>query len=332
MNRLLGVYRMVVRLAALSLLPLALVMALSPRYDWAARATAAVMAVVYRPVRFPAFARDRDRSCTLAEAWSEVAPKGNGNENLNRIARGIRRVSLDGGLEQVETTLGRFWIPVTDRFALAGVVAEQEEDEYGAAASVQPGNVVLDCGANAGVFTRIALARGASRVVAIEPAPWGVECLRRTFAEEIKAGRVVVYPKGVWDRNDRLELTIAPGMATTAASVALGARGATSVWVPLTTIDAMATELRLERVDFIKMDIEGAEPNALRGALHTVEQFHPRMAISLEHRHSDPETIPALARQLWPDYQVESGSCSNMKGHLQPVVMYARPANRTASR
>src|SRR5260370_17207178 len=36
--------------------------------------------------------------------------------------------------------------------------------------------------------------------------------------------------------------------------------------LPLTTIDKIVSELALDRVDFIKMDIEGAEPNALRGA------------------------------------------------------------------
>ena len=42
------------------------------------------------------------------------------------------------------------------------------------------------------------------------------------------------------------------------------------VELPLTTIDKMVSELNLARVDFIKMDIEGAEPNALRGGRGTI--------------------------------------------------------------
>jgi hypothetical protein len=94
----------------------------------------------------------------------------------------------------------------------------------------------------------------------------------------------------------------------------------------------MVTELRLQRVDFIKMDIEGAEPNALRGALQTVQRFHPRMVISLEHRQTDPETIPTLTRQLWPDYSFECGPCTNLSDHLQPVVMFARHVQDAGSR
>ena len=71
--------------------------------------------------------------------------------------------------------------------------------------AVRPGDVVLDCGANVGVYTRHALEAGARLVVAIDPAPENIECLRRNFSEEIKAGRVVVYPKGVWDKDEVLQ-------------------------------------------------------------------------------------------------------------------------------
>ena len=49
--------------------------------------------------------------------------------------------------------------------------------------------------------------------------------------------------------------------------------------VPLTTIDKMVTELNLQRVDVIEMDIEGAERQVLTGTRATIAQFTPRMAI-----------------------------------------------------
>ena len=309
---------------------LALVMLLAPGSDWGWQARVSVTAAIFRPVRFVPFAQSRDSRCTLADAWREAVPE---SAILGRsIERNIRPVRGDGDLEEIDTPDGRWWIPAGDRLSFAEELAEQSQEEYGTdLRGVQPKDVVLDCGANVGVFTRQALRHGASKVVAIEPAPWALECLRRNFGDEIRTGRVLLYPKGVWDREDTLELNIPPGMASTAATVALHQAQGKVFQVPLTTIDRMVAELKLERVDFIKMDIEGAEPNALRGAVETVGYFHPRMAISLEHRPTDPETIPSLTRQLWPDYRAECGVCTNMKDHLQPVVMFARELPNSAA-
>jgi FkbM family methyltransferase len=75
---------------------------------------------------------------------------------------------------------------------------------------VRQGDIVLDAGANVGVFTRKALWAGAAKVIAIEPGPENLECLRRNFAAEIADGRVVLYPKGIWDKDDVLKLSIDP--------------------------------------------------------------------------------------------------------------------------
>jgi FkbM family methyltransferase len=316
-------FRAAARVAALCFALLALVMLLAPRYDWAWQARATATAAFFRPLRFVPFAQSRDPRCSLADAWREAVPET--GILARSIERSVRPVRTDRDLEEIDTPDGRWWIPAGDRLSFAEELAEQSQEEYGTdLRGVEPHDVVLDCGANVGVFTRQALRRGASKVVAIEPSPWALECLRRNFEEEIRAGRVLLYPKGVWDHDDTLELNIPPGMASTAATVALDRPPGKVFHVPLTTIDRMVAELKLERVDFIKMDIEGAEPNALRGAVETVGHFHPRMAISLEHRPTDPEVIPSLTRQLWPDYRVECGVCTNMKEHLQPVVMFAR--------
>jgi FkbM family methyltransferase len=71
---------------------------------------------------------------------------------------------------------------------------------------VQRDDIVLDVGACIGTWTRQALDRGARLVIAIEPTPSSVECLKRNLAREIAGGQVVVYPKGIWDLEGALTL------------------------------------------------------------------------------------------------------------------------------
>jgi FkbM family methyltransferase len=181
---------------------------------------------------------------------------------------------------------------------------------------------VLDCGANVGVYTRESLKNGAKLVVAIEPAPENIECLRRNFAPEITAGRVIVYEKGVWDKDDMLVMEVDPQNSAADSFVILRPGDVATKKLPLTTIDKLVAELKLERVDFIKMDIEGAEQRALEGARGTLEKYHPRMALSAYHVPSDPERIPALVRAAWPNYSMECGPCAEANGRVRPDVLY----------
>jgi hypothetical protein len=95
-----------------------------------------------------------------------------------------------------------------------------------------------------------------------------------------------------------------------------------SVLVPLTTIDKLVAELKLPRVDFIKMDIEGAELNALAGGAATIKQFKPRMSIATEHKIDDEVTIPKAVRGIRGDYKLACGPCEAAGGYIRPSVLY----------
>ena len=215
------------------------------------------------------------------------------------------------GYELVDTSRGQYW---TSRHEpLVGfLLAEQETEIYGDALhGVRPGDIVLDCGADIGVYTRTALFRGAKLVVAIEPAPSSVDALRRTIQREIAEGRVIVYPKGVWDKVDTLDLEVSNGGTMSGSSlVTHDTMRPSKIKVPLTTIDLLVEELHLPRVDFIKMDIEGAEKWALRGGTQTIAKFRPRMALSTEHFPDDAIAIPRTVKTIRPDYDFEPSAAS----------------------
>ena len=72
-----------------------------------------------------------------------------------------------------------------------------------------------------------------------------------------------------------------------------------------THIAAMALDdlLNGECVDLIKLDVEGGEIDALKGASKTIEHCRPIMAISIYHRPTDLWEIPKLLRTLCKGYQ-----------------------------
>jgi len=249
--------------------------------------------------------------------------------DLRRFGAGAR-ISLKAqdakfDIQQFSTGGRDFWIKRTgetkDGKELLGYLLA----EHGWMASVngkdhvKPGDIVLDCGAHVGVFTDMALRRGAGRVVAIEPDPTNLECLRRNFPSEIASGRVIIVPKGVWNQEQIITLYI--GAANSGSNSMLLDQNKGKVEVPVTTVDHLVEELHLPRVDFIKMDIEGAEREALRGATRTLSSFLPGLMLDSYHRLDDMQVLPAIIRQANPRYSMICGPCEET---FRPHVTYYR--------
>ena len=280
----------------------------------------------YAPARLAAIvALGRSPVCPFSRAIQSADELNKEIAYKDRILSSSKLLEKDpAGFHLWETTShGRFWIPEGSDYVLPFNLAEQERKIYGVGErDVQAGDIVLDCGANVGVYTRESLKNGAKLVVAIEPAPENIECLRRNFTAEIAAGRVILYEKGVWDKDEMLVMRVDPQNSAADSFIIQRPGAVQTKQLPLTTIDKLVAELKLERVDFIKMDIEGAEQRALQGARGTLEKYHPRMALSAYHVPSDPERIPALVRAAWAGYRMDCGPCAEANGHVRPDVLY----------
>ncbi len=290
-------------------------------------AIAAAVAVgwLYPPARlFALKAVGRAPVCPMQNALAAHRDLQTQIRYHNQILGGSKVIEKDpAGYHLVDTPRGRWWIPAGDDFVLPFNLAEEAREIYGTGKyAVQRGDVALDCGANVGVWTRTALDHGARLVVAFEPAPENIESYRRNFRAEIASGQVVLVPKGVWDKEDVLLLRRDP-TNTAADSFVMLKDKSHGVEAPLTTIDRVVAEMKLDRVDYIKMDIEGAEVRALNGARDTIARFHPRLSIATEHLPTDEVLIPETVKRIWAGYSTVCGSCFETNdGHVRPYVLY----------
>ena len=255
--------------------------------------------------------------CTWDDAMEsqrlEVARQ---EEALSR-ATGSRLLKSDGELDLWETHDGPLWIPKATPYPKGGFeLVRWAKIEGMAELPVREGDVVIDCGGHWGNSALAALSMGASLVITFEPDPTNVECVRRNLQTHVAAGRAIVYDKGVWDQDDTLFFRRHGHSADGSIDTERG------IPVKVTTIDKVVSELGLERVDFIKMDIEGGEQRALKGAQATIRRFKPRLAIGAYHMQDDHKEIPKLVQQARADYTMECARCLPAHGMIMPNLYY----------
>ena len=88
------------------------------------------------------------------------------------------------------------------------------------------------------------------------------------------------------------------------------------------TIDSFCKD---KKIDFIRMDIEGAEMQAILGAMNTIKRDRPFLAISIYHSIKDFIFIPYYLMKNLKNYQFELEVYSN---YLHEIILYAMPKEK----
>ena len=164
--------------------------------------------------------------------------------------------------------------------------------------NVEAGDVVVDVGASYGSYTLTACAMGAL-VYAVEPEPLVFDDLLRNLRlNDWLYTRCFAYNVGLWDSSERVDMrTYAPHWPAHTISGEY----------QMTTLDRLLESgaPAPSRVDWIKVDAEGAEEHVLAGALATIEKYHPRLLVEC-HVFLDPriDTRIEFALKIL-GYQVE---------------------------
>jgi FkbM family methyltransferase len=222
-----------------------------------------------------------------------------GDPLVHRLGRALTRTLLAPGLRDLPGIRGLY----TGLYLLGKTLAEPRERRF-LQDQVEPGMVVLDVGANVGFYTLLLADRVGpeGRVHAFEPDPLSFGILKRRAAGR---ANVQVNKTAVGDRAGTITLyTNRSNRADNRVHPSLGSETAEAVEVPLTTLDDYCEARGIERLDAVKMDIQGAEVSALTGFRKTLARLKPRWLLiefSPEHLRgagSSPEAFWAILGEL----------------------------------
>lgn len=173
--------------------------------------------------------------------------------------------------------------------------------------NIEKGDIVLDLGANIGLFSAAAAATGVEKVYAFEPVSFITDYLQKTV--DLYEGKIEIIQAAVTDRDESIDFfEVDEGfhdIGESTISDRTGQKNWKEKQVQGISIDTFVKEKGLNRVDFIKADIEGAERLMIKGARNTLKKFAPKLALCTYHLPHDKEVLTELILEANPEYVIE---------------------------
>lgn len=225
-----------------------------------------------------AFAQDYDADVVTERYWKPVLAKFGGVLEAKRadLAKSGPRPVRPATVREAD---GLLWI---DRGPGTGDGIGWRDHEAGLAPVLEgllpEGGVFLDVGAHVGHWS-LRLAARASRVIAVEANPATAKTLRRHIAMNDLGAVVEVVELAAWDEQTALALSDPNGQAEGGSTRVLPAEAGTGGLVAAGRLDAQPELAGLDRLDLVKLDVEGADIHAIEGMAGLLERLRPVLLI-----------------------------------------------------
>jgi FkbM family methyltransferase len=186
----------------------------------------------------------------------------------------------------------------------------------------EKGDYIIDAGACFG-DTALAFAACAGelgKVFSFDIAPNQIETMRFNFSQNPELGkRIEILCCGLGNEH-RIAAPVGKATDNIIKPGASLTRDSNGIVTSITTIDQFISDNKIEKIDFIKMDIEGEELNALKGAFNTLRLHKPKLAISLYHKSEDIIEIPKYINDLKLGYKLY---LDHYTIHAEETILYA---------
>lgn len=178
---------------------------------------------------------------------------------------------------------------------------------------------IVDCGAYIGDSLEdfVKNFKSVSSIVSFEPDMNNVNKLItniKNLKEKYTDTSFITYPMGVFSDNKILKFT------NNEASSSSHIDETSSVEISVVSLDKTLIGMK---IDYIKMDVEGAEKEAILGSRTLINKYKPRLAICLYHKPEDLWELPLLIKQIEPSYDFYLRVHEDM---FLSTVLYCIPA------
>lgn len=139
--------------------------------------------------------------------------------------------------------------------------------------NVKPGDVCIDVGTGPGVWSAIALKKGASKVIAFDPRQVAKDILFEVVKlNNLDFSKLTFLNIGLWSGDGKMPFS--------ESSFVWNTNGQTTQATVL-RLDAYLENNKIERLDFMNIDAEGSELHVIAGAAHTLKKFRPKLLIDV---------------------------------------------------
>jgi len=166
--------------------------------------------------------------------------------------------------------------------------------------TVKPDDIVIDAGAWAGDFSAYCAYKNA-KVYAFEPSDHSYKLLEMTAI--LNQNKIIPVKIGLGSEQTVLRFSTGNAGGNFVIGDTAKAEENSEI-IPITTLDKFVEDSGIEKVDFLKADIEGYEREFLKGAKSVIQKFSPKIAICTYHLPDDPEVLEAIITGCNPNYRV----------------------------
>lgn len=177
---------------------------------------------------------------------------------------------------------------------ISDIVSSGGEEYFDKKIVLTEDEVFVDCGGFDGDSAKRFVEQCGSKyrdIIIFEPE----SCKKEAIQKNMGDNQYELYQAGVWSKNTKLYFN---AMGTGSSHIA---EGKSEYMVEAVALDETVYD---KKPTYIKMDIEGAEQEALKGCRKIIQEYKPKLAICIYHKPEDLFEIPAMIKEMNPEYKL----------------------------